>query len=65
MKFKETFRAIVLKPFMICGEVATPGEEVELLGNEYRSLLFNKKIRALNEKGRDQGDSDAREKGKK
>lgn len=50
MKFQETFRAIALKPFMICGEVAHPGEEVELLSAEFRSLKFNGKIRPLSEK---------------
>lgn len=58
MKLQKTFRAIVLKPFMICGEVAEPGEEVELLGNEYQSLLFNKKIRALTEKELEGSDPD-------
>lgn len=50
MKLQKTYHAVAIKPFMICGEVALPGEEVELLGTEYKSLLFNKKIRALTEK---------------
>lgn len=65
MKLQKTFRAIVLKPFMICGEVAAPGEEVELLSTEYQSLLFNKKIRELTEKELEGNDPDDETKGKK
>lgn len=47
MKVQHMRRAIVLRPFMIGGDFALPGEEVELTLNEYRELMHRKKIRDL------------------
>ncbi|MFS9379423.1 hypothetical protein QNN88_01830 [Citrobacter sp. ANG330] len=47
IKKPEIYRGVVTKIFMIDGEIAEPGDIVELSKSEYGSLKYNEKIRDL------------------
>lgn len=62
MKSQQLQCAVALRPFMICGEVALPGDFVEVTASEHASLMYRGFIRDLNDDDRDSTDEPEQDK---